>query len=203
MNELQSSLLGEIPRRIFQINSAGSPIAVMSPFLDPAMVLESDRPEYRWLSRQRYAGRATGTLPAVAAQYSTAQLQNPAGSNTLLIVERMRVTTAAGGGAFIIPSQAAYPLTALPATVRDTRWQTGVAASLLAQPVGKVVGGAYAAVPAEAAADLIPAGTTITTDAPYVISPGMVLTLRTTAVNLTLAVAFLWYERPVTAYELP
>lgn len=200
MNEIQRGNVGEIPRRILQVNSPGNPVPFLSPILLSALTLESDRPEWKFLSGQRAAAMAFGAIAPVALQYSFASVTNPSTSTVLVVVQRLRLDTLAGANVGVKITPSALPGGLITAGVRDGRWQNG---GLLTRPVATCVTGTSPVLPPEPFLDLLPPSTQSYDLIDYVVPPGLSFLLIAATVNVGInAGAIGWYERPITADEL-
>lgn len=94
MNEIQTDRLDAILRRTLAIR-AGSLAPTLGPEILPVIVLENDRPEWRYYERERLY-MCTGVQAAVLAEYACVGIKVTAPGHQI-IVERMYVTSAAVG----------------------------------------------------------------------------------------------------------
>lgn len=202
MNEIQRGNLGEIPRRVLQVNAAGNPVPVLSPIMLAAMVLENDRIEYKYASSQRICGVAVGTVAAAPAVFSGYELYNPPGSQVVAVVTSLVCDCAAGGGARVRLRPASYaPVTVLTTAVRDSRWGTTTGGPGKAQC--RAASGTIPALPPEPALGWLPQGAVTRLSDGWIIQPGWAISVIIGVANVALNAGSIdWYERPVTADEL-
>jgi len=186
-----------IARRLTTPGPAPSP--TVEPAIFPSLVLESDRPEWGYISGERLCG-VGGAVTAVAAQYSSIAIINPVGSRTIAVVEASQVSVPSGGIRYQI-TQAGMALTVATPGVRDSRWNTD---GLIGSGRGVLTAGIGATLvqPPDPVLQLVTTGTYLN-EHPFVIHPGWTLVLQQTVANVAINSAFiLWRERTAQPGEL-
>lgn len=179
------------------------PAPILAPEIQPVLVVEDERPELLHLALEhRFC--CTLTLAAVVNEYYYFHLWNPAGSNMLMVVERVVVTDASGNMqmdfgpaiATMIPS-----LTGRAAYCLDTRVpQTPLGRPCVAEPyVGTdLATGGIATFGRLGAVVQTPS----CIDLDYVMHPGNGFGMMDTAVNEGIVGWCIWRERRAESGEL-
>ena len=116
-----SELLGRLLGQSGVLEVAGE----LSPEISPVFVLESDRPEWLFLSNQRLMS-AGGIVAAVALSPSFLRLRNPTGSNVIAVIERGTIAspTTIADAVITFGTAAADRANGQTVATRDSRWGT-------------------------------------------------------------------------------
>jgi len=198
MTELQQNRYDKLLRRVGGLIGAKSMVNDALGELFPTIDVESLNAELGLLSGWRLGFGSTDQL-ASAGNTNHSQLFNPAGSGSLVVLERVDFRTPAS--AVVRYALATAGLTNFTANValRDTR--EGVTVAPLAQlrdvqqPGGVALFGSI----------VLQAGVTFTIEDKnglFVLAPGTGLTFATTIQNINFTVNYLWRERVAEASEL-
>lgn len=187
-------------RRLLGIKGKAAPD--LDPLLKAAVVLESDRAEYGWLSQTRLiAGAASEGL--VAGQSVQFRIANPAGSGWIVVIEEMVAIDLTGAAIFNVKINCADALaTAGSEGVRDLRWATTPDISVVkltsgttAAPTGTVIhrrgtlqGGAAT-------------NNHVVLNVPMVLPPGTDFVVQCGSAAHTAQLSFIGYERPYEQSE--
>ena len=203
MNELGGGEgVNQILSRRFEIQ--GAPAPMMASELFPMVVLEDDRPEWKYLANEKYA---VGYLSEAAAvgNYSIVQLDNPASSGAILVVEQIELYNSSSAvQVYAISLQSGSLLSRLAAQTyqgmpRDSRFawdqssrsvglmRSGISASLLQEDVMRIA---------------CPPSTQYSIKVPWVLGPDTVLSVAHATTNTAASVGFYWRERAATRAEL-
>jgi len=190
----------EAINRLFQMESGDAP-------LPPGFILELDRPEWRFLKREKLWSSGALLVAGAVGNFSRAQIINPSGSGYLVVVTLAKVFGLAGGttvtlatdGAIIVAGQATntaldmrVPLTS-GGTARGTISRNAIANNLPGQS-GIVID--RFVVPAGAAND------GFATLLPIIMPPNTTVELTVLVANTAGNFVFGGYERPATPDEL-
>jgi hypothetical protein len=194
-NKLLAAPVADFIRRRFGEDIDVSSIA---PELLPVIALQVDRPE--WLLHLGELPLSLGILQALnAAQNSAAQIRNPPGSNTIVMVDEVEVSMTAAGEVFASVQQiSAADMTTLAGTNigRDTRSgssrgmaqvssQNNVATTNIIRRIQNGSGLPW-----------------VWRNLGVILAPGSALQVSTGSVNESLSVSFVWRERRVRPEEL-
>jgi len=93
-NEIQTGQLSIILAKRLGMKE-GTPAPSLQPEIHAALVLENDRPEWKVLAGERLVAGG-GAAVASAGTRSKFRIFNPLGSNTLIVIERLWLTSASG-----------------------------------------------------------------------------------------------------------
>src|SRR5262245_34917205 len=170
----------------------------LAPEISPIIGLESDRPEWLFLSNQRYSS-ITLQPGASIGNPSYARLRNPTASNVLAVIESIKLDTtlAAGAGYIIRIGSAATDRTNVGTAVgRDTRYVTTTGMAAL---IGSPSNAAGRGTALETGRMLL--STTINFSQPIILSPGFHVDAGSDDTNLLVDVTFHWRERELGKYE--
>lgn len=205
MNEIlgAAARFQQLLTRKFNI-TGGAPSPQLTPEITPEYAINELAPEDKILCSEFIASAAV-YIPAVAAKSNVVSLSNPAGSNVLLILERIITSRVAAGGTWagIIKLSALADLPgASQVVVRDGR--VNVVSNYPRKPVGDVT--SFADPPTVATSNLfyvlIAANSTFIYDMPVVIPPGWSVHVKNAVVNTDLLVSFAWREIPLAPGEV-
>lgn len=177
----------------------GAPSPQLSPDLQAVLVLENDRPEFKFLGGETL-GMGFGDAAAGAANYSHVGLINPVGSGVLVVVERVLLALTAAGSIGQIGLQAigATAWSTAHAYMRDTRGYpasgSGQTSALTGTFVGADLGAAHGYLWQQ------PLGAN-RIDLDMVLSPGFVALVRPGTVNQRCVATWFFRERPIELSE--
>jgi len=161
--------------------------------MSPAIVLESDRPEWGWLkSENRFAARLF--IAAAVGNFSTMVLENPFRSRVLIVLEAI-LSTSVAQEVFIRAEEPA----ALPASVMGV--PLDFRSRVAANSIGKVNAVATAALLGTEICAVMIGQTVPKFDIPIIVSPGSRLILCSTLTNVALNASFVWRERVMETTE--
>ena len=175
------------------------PAPMVASELFPTLCLESDRPEWHFLSGSRLCAGTIDNAAAGAGIFSFGGVVNPAGSGVIAVVTRVQTTEGAN------PSQnhelgiglsSALGTTTVSGFFRDGRWgATRNPTCLLSQHTS--------------ASGLLNVGARIqqvsgytNNELAYILTPGYSFGIRPVGANLLIRASFEWYERSVNPGEL-
>jgi hypothetical protein len=189
-----------LERKMRSISGAqGSDLFTDVKDLDGLIVLENDRPEWAKAGGEEIMG-AGFTTAAAAANTSAAQMNNPAGSNVLCVVERVIVGFSAANVARLKMGVGTANLaggnglkSARDLRLRDAGSQAVSAALFFQQnsTVGDPSGGQ------DFATFRLLAETSYTYEAAIILPPNTSLYVVGVTVNVALSTSFVWRERPI------
>lgn len=189
-----------------RLTTPGAAVAPgVAPELFPNLVLENDRPEWKYLAGEKLASMAGFAIAAVAASISTIRLRNPLGSNVLAIFEEIEVQPASATDVVISRITESGALGTEGGTAsRDTRFADD--ALVTGHCRIQVTGGAIM-VPGLNAVPLrrwfsVASGERVISRLPYVLSPGNAIDITTVTENITLLASAAWRERAAQPGEL-
>jgi hypothetical protein len=201
-NEILTGGLNQILARRLGVQTGGGAVAPsIAPEIFAMLALEVDRPEWKFLAGERLVGASSGAS-AMAVVNSYVALSNPAGSNVLAIVERIRVEMGAGSTVAYIfmPNTSLSAGTPVNTTVLDGRWYgaaTFVRGAL--QCSTSTTGG----VPAFTSFYVQEASSVRDYDSPIVLPPGTGIGIVAVTANVAIPrVTFSWRERAAVSGEL-
>lgn len=201
-NEIQEPRYQTAVRRLLSLKGYPN-LPSLSPELQACLVLESERPEWRYLhSYGRGFIYATGRT-AVAAQRGKVQVSNPANSGNLLIIEHIHGGCGVNFAntsieARVIPGAGSLLAAGTPRSW-DTRWPNLSQMNCTEETSAGAVGGGLR-VGTLTFATAIMVGSMEGTF-PLVIEPNNRLLIQTLADNLEFDVAIRYFERPLVASE--
>jgi len=203
VNEIQIGRYNSLLHKLLAMKE-GAPSPILAPEIIPVVVLENDRPEWRFL--EGVILRAGGGSQAAGGAGTVAMygLRNPVGSNALLVVERVFIGTTTIS---VFTIQTLNQDSALTAAnfgfPRDNR-VSGAAGAVAKAGVGICVGGS-AATGFTNAKDLVsllvPANVTSVFDLSFVLQPGTELIILCGTANLAFRASFAWSERSMEPSE--
>lgn len=202
-NELQGGEpANQILQRRFGITGQ-APAPVMASELFPTVCLESDRPEWHWLGGGRLVG-GRGFLAAAPGNFSQLNLQNPAGSGVIAVVDSIVIADDAGAtamwqirvngvGALTVPSASArgFMLDSRAGMAAGFRSSLSIGELLTATIAGQVVNQVR-----------VGANGNYQDIGSYVLGPGSEIVVSPTTQNRSNLVSFRWRERAATPEEL-
>lgn len=196
VNEIQVGRQNAVLHKLLAMKE-GAPSPILAPEVIPVLVLESDRPEWAFL-----AGEALcwGFVEpgAVVGQIAYCELRNPAGSGVLCVVEEVVLASATASAFFALGIGSYAPLSAASASiVRDTRILPGrPSCSLASINTAASPGGinGYKILQSTGSDPVI-----IRT--PIILSPGTLLAIQTTNMNIGIRVSVSWRERTLEPSE--
>lgn len=169
----------------------------LSPEISPVLVLESDRPEWAFLSNQRLVS-VFGGMAAVAAQTSIFRLINPAGSNVLATIQRGTLVPAATAQATLFVGGAVADLTTAGVPVfRDSRSGFVGGAALRASFDNNVAASGFGIERQNALGN----APIFFQCFPIILAPGSHVDITIDTVNVAGPVAVHWREREIGKYE--
>jgi|SRR5215510_6553936 len=90
-NEVSLPQWQQVIRRVFGLTGPGGNVPSIAPEIQPIVVLQPDLPEFRWLRREVPWAARRGNSGG-AATLPTLGFINPAGSGTLVVLERMELS---------------------------------------------------------------------------------------------------------------
>ena len=199
INEIQVGRLNGLLHKLLDMKE-GAPSPTLASDVFPNIVLESDRPEWKFLAGERL-GAGYRYDAAVAGQYSHAGLYNPAGSNVLVIVEQMQLIPTVNGSAYIrLEANYGRRDAVGYCTIRDPRgWGGPTAPQTTAQPFDYT--NAVASVGYPLGLWYIAANTLFTYNQPIVLPPGYEVYGVMSAVNQGITAMFSFRERKMERSE--
>lgn len=200
--------INRLLQRLLELKG-NAPVPELAPELMSAVVLECDRPEYKYLAGEQLAWGAIAL--AAGAGRAEAQLLNPSGSNCLIVVERIRAWSGVCNTLAIGPTQQVFATAVTTARRRDFRGTADLTASALAI-VGQVRGKNDSAVVVTNTTEFIggvmgntaaAAGPTVygETDTPIVLAPGWSVGVQGDVDAGNLRASFVWRERALENAE--
>lgn len=195
MNEIQVARYNAVLHKLLAMKE-GAPAPLLAPEIFAMIALEVDRPEWAFLGNERLSQGAYAAAGA-AAKYTMVGLWNPAGSDTLMIVDQITVLPASAAILYTNMSTRAEVLTSWSqaSALRDSRLHgLGSAGSLFYHQLAVVPGEQldYWKVPSSAST---------TRSVEYVLSPGYALFVYNTTANVGLSAALRWRERGMEPSE--
>lgn len=189
-----------------RLTTPGAAVAPgVAPELFPNIVLENDRPEWKYLAGERLAVMAGFAVAGVAASISTIRLRNPLGSNVIAVFEEIEVQPGSATDCIISRIEESGALGTEGGTAsRDTRFRDDALVTGHARI--QVTGGAIM-VPGLNAIPLrrwfsVASAERVTTRQPIVLTPGFALDITTAAEAVTLLASATWRERAAQPGEL-
>jgi len=204
VNEVQVGRFNGILHKLFSMKE-GAPSPTLAPDIIPVLPLEVDRPEWAFLGGVRLGGGGTRVGP-VAGQLPQLQLYNPAGSNTLVVVTKVIVSSATavaateirtGFGRAPLASSSGNlgprdgrnaPLVGVIPTTAQLRLTTAVAVPSIFFPLAFII---------------LPANPfPLELEPNVILDPDSGYTVFSSLANSDLAVGFEWYERSLEASEV-
>lgn len=188
--------LNQILARTLGFAGVEAPAEDLSPEISPVLVVESDRPEWKFLSSERYCGADIGTSNGAGPSYT--RLANPSGSGVLCIIEKIVATTTTVGGSAITVrmNRGANRANAGTGVNRDTRFTMGAAACIPSQSTAPGSGTATEAPTVLANSPYCVAS------CPIILGPGGFVDVGVDGAGATaIEVSYQWRERPIEAYE--
>lgn len=198
MSELQQNRYDQLVRRVGGLIGPGSKVNDALSELFPMIDVETLVSELQALAGTRL-GFGGIELPASAANANKIQLFNPVGSNSLVVPTRIVISSTAGGLVTLGTGTVMFPVGPGINRYRDTRLgvptQTLAVIQTLVDPTS---GGNFAPMSfgSNLPIDLFdPEGL-------FVLAPGTSINVTNTTVNRSLAVWFMWRERPAQPSEL-
>lgn len=174
--------------------------AELNPGVSPVHVLtlESEHPEYRYLRLERSCG-SFFTDAADAANISHVGLRNPAGSGTLVVVQRVVVLNTTAGNLVFGLRIGVTPTVDVEAAgfLLDTRFgpTTQRSTALIFNRTSAAIGNQWQRV-------AVAAGQSATLDVNVVLGPGGFITVNGIANNVQADASFRWWERSAEAQEI-
>lgn len=209
---LFNALLGRGPqyanllRRLMGLHEG---IASVSPELQPTLPLDMNSPEWHYLQDEKLVWGGLNAPAGGAGVFSYVQLQNRSvitANPIILIVDRIVIMENAGVDTTYQVGIATNGPAGLPGQCRDTRLNPGLGFGTGATGQGLIrVGGDRTgdgvAMAIRPLLFRIPANTSQVLDGPWVIGPGLSLTLTLFAANQTCGGSFIWMERPLFEME--
>jgi len=195
MNEIQTDRLEAILRRTLAIR-AGSLAPTLGPEILPALVLENDRPEWRYYERERLY-MCAALQAAVAGQYAHVGIQVSAPGHQIIVERIISCSATAGWRRVCMAPKAGFIGFGLPHPRDDrtaTTEQYGARAVVLSDAVGTSAGLYIASLPNIAAE----------TDGPWILSYGdRILFVQNNVVNQDLVASFIYRDRMLEQGEQP
>jgi len=194
-NEIQVGRFNAILSKLTGITGAPSPVMATDVF--PMLALEVDRPEWSFLGGERL-GWMRWTDAAVAANYSSVGIRNPANSGVLVVIERIEAHISAAGQWFVGVRANTTVDASGTCLARDSRF---VAAGY--NTTAQYVERTQATQPAYPAYGLaVAANNTISRhEVPIVLSPGYEVMVWPQTVNVAIYASFAFRERILNSSE--
>lgn len=192
-NEVQVGRFNAMLYKMFSMEE-GSPAPQLTGEIIPAVILENDRPEYKFLGGEHLMTVGAQITSAVS-NFAQLQLYNPAGSGALVILEQIEFCLASAGlwGIYVTQTELAGGApTSLTTFKRDSRFGGATAAGGVANvaiTTHTAIVGARLFVARDAA------NATNARRFEYVLSPGYGLTLTTVNTNIDVGANIQWRER--------
>jgi hypothetical protein len=198
LNEIQIGRLNGLLHKLLDMKE-GAPAPTLATDVFPMLVLESDRPEWLFLSGQRMCGALRQTA-ATVGQYSHAGLWNPAGSGVLAVVREITIWPVAVDLYFALEKGSAKKDTAGVGVILDTRgWPDSTHYQSTVYPYSYT--NAVATGFSFAFIRTLASGVPMQLTHPIVLGPGTNLLVRPSAANTAINVNFKWMERPLAPSE--
>jgi len=176
-------------------------VRTVSPEIMPVVMAEGERIEHSFLKQERKC-IGSHSAAADAANFTYLQLANPAGSNVILVLEKVIFHASLAGSVFFGTTTNLFG-TAAGAGVRDSRWGTPAVPQ---QPTGSLrnginasgalIGGALGRI-------VVAASVSQVLDLEFVISPGYQFSFVPAAINTQMVATYLWRERAMLPEEQP
>lgn len=179
-----------------------APSPIIGAELLPAVVLESDRPEFHFLGGTKLV-MGSANQAAVAGELAAIIVNNPASSGILLVITRL--FNRATGGLLLFGQTFTGTPTGTKSAVNhcDTRWGTTVVAGQHAGIAGQILSASNAVSLITAPGYFTVAPNEYRDDSTLriVLAPGTFFVIESNTANNPLRMAFLWYERAIEASE--
>lgn len=122
MSKIETGRFSDLLRRTLGMKGVSDVASELSPEIAPALILESERPEWAFLKNEKLMG-ATYVQGNAAGLGSACRLRNPAGSGVMAVFSAIAVGTDAVGTNLIERNTDQGNLaTVLPTVSRDTRF---------------------------------------------------------------------------------
>jgi len=192
-NEIQVGRYSALLHKLLDMKE-GAPSPTLATDIFPVMVLETDRPEWKFLAGERLCFMRWYDN-ATAGEYSVIGIRNPAGSGVLLVTESILVApNAAGDWSMGIRGNTTVDATN-PGRTRDTR-------TAAQTTTGQIIELTQVGVPAYPMYQ----GSILANDpwlfeVPVVLTPGWELVIWPGAQNVSMECSFAWRERPLESSE--
>jgi hypothetical protein len=183
--------------RMLSMAGIQSPAADLSPEISPVLVLEIDRPEWKYLGNERFESGNIGVTSGAAAPGYT-RLLNPTGSGVLAIIEKILVHTVTAAGAIYVVRMAFGQVARTnvgTAVNRDTRFRMGSAACTISQDGAAAVG------TATESASILASEPRELSSCPIILGPGGSVDVGTDAFAKNIEVSYHWRERAIEPFE--
>jgi len=201
VSEIQGGRWDTGLRRLFNIKGP-SVAPSLGPEIQPITIAQPWVAENEYLLRNRLCV-GYGNKAATVGEYSAVQLENPAGSNTILVVSQVWHLASGAGSFFINMLAGAHTLSVSNgAKAIDTRWK-GYDGPSIDESVGQVWSGSTVAVQGSTiVAYRTTANATARMLVDFVLDPGGCLLVTASAVNVGVdGVSFWWRERSIEPSE--
>lgn len=200
-NEIQSGRINAVLHKLLNI-SEGSPSPSLATDVFPTITVESDRPEWHFLSGAKLVS-AYATKAAAVGENGIVALVNPTNSGVIAVTELMSGWGGAGG-VNLYPIAAVSTVTALTAGgthyVRDLRF-TDVTGSFFERGTCKLYYGNLSPISPSVHYVQQVANVTWSVTVPWVLPPGTAILWRMAGTNLALTVNYTWRERKLEPSE--
>jgi len=205
MNGINEFGVNEFLSRRLNINDSPGPAGTLAPEVMPVLQVMPPSTEDDFLRGVRRCA-AGDNISGVALEYGTAVLENPAGSDTLIMLDQVIISRMENGLTTLhfVESTAFMPgVGARGTAIRDSRWNgTASSRSTAVFRMGTTataphISWTYALTP-----DWYAAASPQYFDMGVVLKPSTCYIIYTAAVANALGVQFLWRERPAQPSEL-
>lgn len=213
MSEIREGSLGEILRRRLLISGQDQPPSDLSNEIAPVIVLESDRPEWKYLSGEHLA-MGVASITAIAAEFQQIQLFNPANSGVIGVLQHINcgVDASQATSPGIRYFDGALGVAVNEVVTRDRRWD-GPAGGTFRRPMlqlrtlssGTQFGTIFAFLDLAGYVGEVNVefSTYYVWNEPIILNPNTGLTISPAIVNRTIFASMTWRERSMTAWEQP
>lgn len=219
MSEIQFPPITEILKKKFQAHT----LPTLADQIVPTVVLELDRPEWRYLEAVPICVGTLATSLSNSSNIISHMLSNPAGSRLLVVLEACWgiaqhdevVSGESPGAPRIVIASAGLGDLSLQPNMRDFRWNIGGSRNSTAQlrsddqaaSIGTVLGRTRLMMAATQGSTVAKVGWDIDLPRSFVIPPGNALAIESTAqagasTVSTQQTTFFWTERPMSSWEL-
>lgn len=205
MNQIQDFGINELLSRRLNITDSPAPASTLAPEVMPVFSVSPPRAEDDFLRRERFASSWASCIGGVAA-YGIARLYNPAGTRTLVVVDKVYFRHVDASRIFM-SVQIAGTLGVGADINGTTLWDTRYGATATNQQTVAICEDFAIAAPPGLNGPILygfvgAANTSREIKTGIVLAPGYSLDVFTSAVNLEFEVDFEFHERAVQPSEL-
>ena len=183
--------------RMLSMGGMEDPAGELSPEISAVLVMENDRPEWKYLANEKLCA-GVGVEIASGAFLTASRLRNPVGSGVLAVVEFIRISmTLAGRYSMRFGLITTDRATAQSAITVDARFAIANVAPAL---VLSSSAAAFASSVTFDSSDVL-ASAPVVYEQKIILFPGSALEIGSTAINTGTTVAFSWRERAFQPFE--